>query len=355
MWAVGALLLVSLIDQNRQADRARQRQLVVSTMREAAVEAPWIAFNGAGSSRAQVDRRLAGLNALLRSSVIRLRALGDTRSSAQIGASIAGALELVGHRRGALARGAAEPGDRDRRPLDPSRGRRLPPLGQPGECEHRVPAAGRRRGPARRIVSVVLALVVLLAFSLALRPLDARPPPRRGALGRQAGVARAEPGGRDDGRADGHAEPPQAVRRRRAAAARAARRRQPSSLGIFDLDGFKTYNDTFGHPAGDSLLAHLGHQLADGDARRGRRLPHGRRRVLRRHRARRTRSDVLADAATALTEHGERFSITLLVRQRRDPRRGARPRAGAPARRRAAVRQQGADPVDRRACRSRMR
>jgi hypothetical protein len=33
MWGVGALLLVSLIDQNRQADRARQRQLVVSTMR----------------------------------------------------------------------------------------------------------------------------------------------------------------------------------------------------------------------------------------------------------------------------------------------------------------------------------
>ena len=31
---------------------------------------------------------------------------------------------------------------------------------------------------------------------------------------------------------------------------------------LFDLDGFKTYNDTFGHPAGDALLAHLGAKLA---------------------------------------------------------------------------------------------
>ncbi len=32
-------------------------------------------------------------------------------------------------------------------------------------------------------------------------------------------------------------------------------------LALFDLDGFKHYNDTFGHPAGDVLLARLGGNL----------------------------------------------------------------------------------------------
>jgi len=37
---------------------------------------------------------------------------------------------------------------------------------------------------------------------------------------------------------------------------------EPALLALFDLDGFKGYNDTFGHPAGDALLARLGDNLA---------------------------------------------------------------------------------------------
>ncbi len=48
---------------------------------------------------------------------------------------------------------------------------------------------------------------------------------------------------------------------------------EPTLLMIFDLDGFKGYNDSFGHSAGDALLARLGSKLAavpaaEGDAYR---------------------------------------------------------------------------------------
>ena len=40
-------------------------------------------------------------------------------------------------------------------------------------------------------------------------------------------------------------------------------------LVIFDLNGFKTYNDRFGHPAGDALLVRLSHRLQDALASQG--------------------------------------------------------------------------------------
>jgi diguanylate cyclase (GGDEF)-like protein len=92
--------------------------------------------------------------------------------------------------------------------------------------------------------------------------------------------------------------------------ARLARGREasPAVLMLFDLDGFKGYNDSFGHLAGDALLQRLGGALSDAVGSRGR--------------AYRLGGDefcVLADAAAAtqvelaaldaLSERGEGFQI----------------------------------------------
>jgi diguanylate cyclase (GGDEF)-like protein len=87
---------------------------------------------------------------------------------------------------------------------------------------------------------------------------------------------------------------------------------QPLVLMLFDLDGFKNYNDTFGHLAGDALLARLGSKLSTAVA------PHGT--------AYRLGGDefcallpapsgaeelhaLVSDAAGALAEQGETFSV----------------------------------------------
>ena len=81
-------------------------------------------------------------------------------------------------------------------------------------------------------------------------------------------------------------------------------------LALFDLDGFKHYNDSYGHPAGDALLQRLGTKLAahvDGVGTAYRMggdefcvlLP-----------ARGDGAEQAAAAAWALAEHGDGFTIT---------------------------------------------
>jgi two-component system, cell cycle response regulator len=82
---------------------------------------------------------------------------------------------------------------------------------------------------------------------------------------------------------------------------------EPRLLVLFDLNGFKSYNDTFGHPAGDALLSRLAAKLAAAVAPAGEAyrmggdefcvlLPAG--------------GPDLSRVAAALSESGEGFNVT---------------------------------------------
>jgi diguanylate cyclase (GGDEF)-like protein len=98
------------------------------------------------------------------------------------------------------------------------------------------------------------------------------------------------------------------------AAIRQADRRHPSTLAFFDLNGFKRYNDTFGHAAGDSLLARLGTGLARAVAGSGSAYRLGGDEFCVLLRGRFDRQDALiAAAAAALTEKGAAFTVSTSV------------------------------------------
>jgi diguanylate cyclase (GGDEF)-like protein len=93
--------------------------------------------------------------------------------------------------------------------------------------------------------------------------------------------------------------------------AAAATTERPLVLLLFDLDGFKAYNDTFGHPAGDALLVRLGHSLAAGMERVGTAYRMGGDEFCVLASSAEHSTEALAlTAVSALSEYGEGFSVT---------------------------------------------
>jgi diguanylate cyclase (GGDEF)-like protein len=94
-------------------------------------------------------------------------------------------------------------------------------------------------------------------------------------------------------------------------AARMAGPHQRYAVLLFDLNGFKGYNDTYGHPAGDALLARLGDRLVAGVGDSGRAYRLGGDEFCVLARIDDNMPDQLAATAiAALCEHGEGFSVT---------------------------------------------
>jgi diguanylate cyclase (GGDEF)-like protein len=90
----------------------------------------------------------------------------------------------------------------------------------------------------------------------------------------------------------------------------AASEERPLMLVLFDLDGFKSYNDTFGHQAGDAVLARLGGRLETAIVAHGGsayRLGGDEFCVLVAPRD--DAAAVVAEAVSALSERGENFAV----------------------------------------------
>jgi two-component system cell cycle response regulator len=86
---------------------------------------------------------------------------------------------------------------------------------------------------------------------------------------------------------------------------------EPWLLFLYDLDGFKLYNDNFGHPAGDALLVRLSRNLAASVAPYGRAYRMGGDEFCALLRPGNTPVEVLATATErALQEAGDGFEIT---------------------------------------------
>jgi two-component system, cell cycle response regulator len=88
-------------------------------------------------------------------------------------------------------------------------------------------------------------------------------------------------------------------------------RDEPSTLAFFDLNGFKRYNDSFGHGAGDALLTSLGRALAIAVGPQGEAYRLGGDEFCALLDGRFPRSDALvAKASAALCEQGSGFTVT---------------------------------------------
>jgi diguanylate cyclase (GGDEF)-like protein len=82
-------------------------------------------------------------------------------------------------------------------------------------------------------------------------------------------------------------------------------------LIVFDLDGFKAYNDAFGHPAGDALLARLAGRLATFAAPQGTAYRLGGDEFCLLTECTAAEVDgIVAGSSAALSEHGDGFLVT---------------------------------------------
>jgi diguanylate cyclase (GGDEF)-like protein len=299
IWLLGLVALGAVIAFERRVDSARQAQVVIAQMHNqqgnllAIAFAPATAAKTSGDTQAQTEQELTEAKNVMSTSVRKLAGLGHSTAPATIAALDLRYFAFVDSLSALVASGATQKAAFEHGTSE-----------QPGGIEYILTAelnqadtaygadAARSRnvsllGTVGAILSLLVGFSIAFGHSVRARRrshLEASTDGLTGLGNRRKLFADLEP------------------------AVTSLAGKKTITVGIFDLDGFKAYNDTFGHPAGDALLARLGHRLSTTAGGRGNAYRIGGDEFVL------TTDSIhpqqlLAAAQAALTETGEGFSI----------------------------------------------
>ena len=260
IWVLGLLALAAVVQFERRVDETRHAQVVIAQLRNEQGALLAIAFDPAVAAAtsapvpAQTAARMADAKRAIDTSVATLSSLGHSNAPARIGALSRSYFTFIDRISALVAGGASQQAAKE-----------LGASQVPGGLEAQLASefqradegygadAARSRNVA--LIGTVAAIVFLLgAFSVTFyysvrarrrSHLDATTDALTGLGNRRKLFVDME-------RMAGSLRPDGIV-----------------TVGIFDLDGFKAYNDTYGHPAGDALLARLAGRLAAAVGDRG--------------------------------------------------------------------------------------
>jgi diguanylate cyclase (GGDEF)-like protein len=249
IWALGLAAIGAVFALQQRLDSRRQAQVVNAELRQEMSDLSSLAFSSdQGLTRAQVQVQLDAAERQIGVDATELGRLSDDPLDAPAVMAQAHRMFAVLDRVNALA--SSGHGD--------SAGVLMGTAGSRGGAEFELARifthlskefdgeAAQARASAE-LGSLLAIVAVLLAFSLALL--------RAARLARQRQrEALTDPLTGLANRRRLYADQKELLRRSLAPG-------ETMALGMFDLNGFKNYNDTFGHPVGDALLARLGHKL----------------------------------------------------------------------------------------------
>ena len=296
IWMLGLLAAGVVSGMQGRADATRRAQVVIAQLRNEQGALLAVAFSSAITPRAappaQTAARLAHAKDVYRASLKQLLVLGHSDEPGRIQAASGRYFAFVDQLSALVARGATT---RAALQLGASQ--------QPGGIQARLDrefdradlgygADAERSRAVASAAAFAATILLLVAFSIAFHHL-----------------LRARRRSHEDATTDALT----GLGNRRALVAdmqqvAIAPDRETTLVAIFDLDGFKAYNDTFGHPAGDALLAALGRKLAIAVAGRGRAYRVGGDEFVVTTNAA-DGDDLLSAAQRALGEQGPGFSI----------------------------------------------